>query len=153
MLAQTPASLGLSSPIDAFAAAGNLTPAAKKLPPRRVLVVDDEALVRWAIEQTLDPRLYSIEEAADAESALLALLRGRSPDVVLLDLRLPDCNDLQLLKAIRRMAPAAAVVLMTAFGTPDIRAEALTLGAAGVLDKPFDVERLDALLWDLPAAS
>jgi DNA-binding NtrC family response regulator len=134
------------------AAAEDFPGTATKPAPLRVLVVDDEPLVRWAIGQTLDPDLYEIEEAADAKSAVRALLDA-TPHLVLLDLRLPDCNDLRLLETVRRLAPAATVILMTAFGSPDVRAAALRLGAAGVVDKPFDLDHLVGLVSRLTPAA
>ena len=126
---------------------------AVKPAPRRVLVVDDEALVRWAIGQTLDPALYEIHEAADAKSAVKALREGALPHLVLLDLRLPDSNDLRLLETVRLMAPAAPVILMTAFGSPDVRTDALKRGAVYVLDKPFDLEQVVGLVSRWSAAA
>jgi len=146
MLAQTPAPSRPSSVEEGLAAAKDLPHTATKSALRRVLVVDDEALVRWAIGQTLDPHLYEITEAADAESAVRALRESAAPHVVLLDLRLPDCNDLRLLEIVRRLAPAATVILMTAFGSPEVRGAAARLGAAFVLDKPFDLDSLPELL-------
>jgi DNA-binding NtrC family response regulator len=118
---------------------------------QRVLVVDDEPLVRWAIAETLTAAGYELEEAADARSAVRSLRDHANPDVVLLDLRLPDSSDLTLLTTVRRLAPAAVVILMTAFGTPDVHEQAPRLGAACVLDKPFDVEQLDDLVARLLA--
>ena len=153
MLAQTSATFRTSGPSRPVAGAEDLPCTAIKPAPRRVLVVDDEALVRWAIGQTLDPDLYQVEEAADAKSAERALLKGEAPHLVLLDLRLPDCNDLRLLETVRRLAPAATVILMTAFGSPDVRAAALRLGAAGVVDKPFDLDHLVGLVSRLTKAA
>jgi DNA-binding NtrC family response regulator len=145
MLAQTPA-IFRNDPETAFpAGAGDLTRRAEKR-PLRVLVVDDEPLVRWAIGETLRTAGYEIDEAADAESTVRTLFERSDPDVVLLDLRLPDCDDLRLLDTVRRLVPAATVVLMTAFGTPEVRAQAPSHGAAYVLDKPFDVDALDGLI-------
>lgn len=152
MLAQTSATFRPSSPSRPVATAEDFRGTATKPAPLRVLVVDDEALVRWAIGQTLDPDLYEIVEAADAKSAVRALLDA-TPHVVLLDLRLPDCNDLRLLETVRRLAPAATVILMTAFGSPDVRAAALRLGAAGVVDKPFDLDHLVGLVSRLTKAA
>ena len=123
--------------------------AARKPPLKRVLIVDDEALVRWAIGQMLNREAYQVQEAADAGSTVRALVDGAAPDVVLLDLRLPDSTDLRLLQTVRHLAPAAAVILMTAFGSPDLQAEAVKLGAACVLDKPFDLDQLEDLIADL----
>jgi DNA-binding NtrC family response regulator len=63
-----------------------------------------------------------------------------------LDYRMPDSNDLTLLAAIRRLAPRSQVILMTAFGTPDVVVGALDLGAFCVVSKPFEVRQLVALV-------
>jgi two-component system, response regulator, stage 0 sporulation protein F len=149
MLAQTLTLFPTFRLHDAPATAEDLAWATKKLPLRRVLIVDDEPLVRWAIAQLLNRDVYQVQEAADAGSTVRALLESAPPDVVLLDLRLPDSTDLGLLQTVRRLAPGATVILMTAFGSPDLQAEALKLGAACVLDKPFDIDRLEDLIEDL----
>ena len=112
----------------------------------RALVVDDEALIRWSITEQLKAHGYAAAEADDAESTIAALqVASDKPDVIFLDYRLPDSNDLGLLRAVRALAPDAAVVMMTAFGTPEMLAEAVELGAHSVLSKPFDVMQLAAL--------
>ena len=109
----------------------------------RVLVVDDEALVRWSIAQTLGANGCDIIEASDARGAVAAVLdRAHKPDAVILDLKLPDSGDLSLLASVRRLLPAAPVILMTAFGTLEVVEAALRLGAFTVLDKPFDLDEL-----------
>lgn len=112
----------------------------------RVLVVDDERLLRWAIAETLTAHGYEVSEAGDAKSALKALggLRA-APDLVLLDLFLPDACDLRVLELIRTAVPAVPVILMSAFTTPDIVEQALAIGAR-VIPKPFDMEILTALI-------
>jgi DNA-binding NtrC family response regulator len=113
----------------------------------RVLVVEDESLLRWCIGETLANAGHEVVEAADSESALRALDCATEPiDVVLLDYRLPDSNDLGLLARIRRRLPGSAVLLMTAFGTPEITRGAFELGADGVVDKPFDMHALEPML-------
>jgi DNA-binding NtrC family response regulator len=147
MLAQSPAAFRTLYEAERPQAAGEFPPPAKKSAARRVLVVDDEPLIRWSIAETLSANGYQIQEAADAETAVRAFFYSSSmPDVVLLDLRLPDCADLRLLELMRRRAPDAPVILMTAFGTPEVRQEAERLGAFCVLDKPFEVEELGGLV-------
>jgi DNA-binding NtrC family response regulator len=124
----------------------NIPESAKKSAAPRILVVDDEFLVRWAIGETLGERGYEIAEAADGESAMRAVTEpGAAPNLVLLDLRLPDSNDLSVLSFIRAQAPTTPVVVMTAHGTPDIIDRATQLGAL-VLNKPFDMNDLTALV-------
>jgi len=114
-----------------------------------ILVVDDEALIRWSISETLGAAGHQVTEAQDAASALQALADVSEPDLVLLDFRLPDSSDLGLLAQIRQIAPAATVIMMTAFGTPDLTAGALKLGASRVLNKPFNMHDLEDIVRSL----
>jgi DNA-binding NtrC family response regulator len=111
-----------------------------------VLVVDDELLIRWSIVETMTANGHTLVEAADAATARRVLEElDDTIDVVLLDFRLPDSHDLTLLADIRRRSPGSAVLMMTAFGTPEVEAAALRLGAHAVLAKPFDLTTLEAL--------
>ena len=122
-------------------------------PNLRVLVVDDELLIRWSVAETLSAAGHSVVQAADGRAAIEALhAMGDAVDVVLLDYRLPDSNDLNLLGNIRRTVPGAAVVMMTAYGTPEVVSGALALGARGVMTKPFDMHGLDSVVRDAYAA-
>jgi len=118
------------------------------MPPAvfRVLVVDDERLIRWSIAEALAAAGHTVIEAADAASARRVLAGGDVVNVVFLDLRLPDASDLTLLADIRRLAPQSAVVVMTAFGTREIAARASQLGAYAVLDKPFELHDVEPLM-------
>jgi len=109
----------------------------------RVLVVDDEPLIRWSIAETLGAAGHQVAEAEDAASTLRAIQDEPEPDLVLLDFRLPDSDDLGLLAKIRQIAPDATVIMMTAFGTADVTAGALKLGASRVLNKPFNMHDLE----------
>lgn len=118
---------------------------ARKFPPH-VLVVDDERLVRWAIAETLSGKGYDVVEAGDAVSARRAMQSIEAPpDLVLLDMRLPDSADLRLASQIRSEAPNTPIVLMTAYGTPEILTQAAELGIATV-NKPFDMGDLASIV-------
>ena len=115
--------------------------------PLRILVVEDETLIRWAVVEALKAAGHTVLEAPDAATALRVVAEAPQPlDAVLLDLRLPDSSDLSLLAAIRRNTPTSAVVMMTAHGTPEDAAGARALGAFEVVEKPFDVQRLEQLV-------
>jgi len=115
----------------------------------RVLVVEDELLIRWSIAETLAHAGHAVMEAEDGATAVLALKNhAERPDAIVLDYRLPDSNDLTLLAAIRRLSPESAVVLMTAFGTPEVVNGALDLGVYRVLHKPFEMHDLESLLLE-----
>jgi two-component system, NtrC family, response regulator AtoC len=147
MLVQTSDGFRYQTPSARPVAAGDFSHLLKKSPAGRVLVVDDEPLVRWSIAETLRADGYDVVEAGDADSALHALIEDdQPPDAILLDLRLPDCRDLHLLETMQLILPGTPIVLMTAFGTPELVEEARQLGAYAVLEKPFDVQALAPLL-------
>jgi DNA-binding NtrC family response regulator len=123
---------------------------AEKSPPLQVLVVDDESLIRWSLSEVLADSGCVVDEAGDGASAVNLLADGRRFDVVLLDYRLPDSNDLHLLETIRNLSPGSAVILMTAFGTPETVEGALRLGAYRVVPKPFDVHDMARLVAEAP---
>jgi len=112
-----------------------------------VLVVDDEALIRWSLAEMLCERGYTVREAGDARSAMAAMESAEEPfDVVLLDYRLPDSADLRLLEKIRRLAPSSQVIMITAHNSPELAQGAVALGAYRVISKPFEVESLAELV-------
>jgi len=114
---------------------------------RRVLVVDDESLIRWSLSQTLADHGFAVEQASSRADALaiVAASDGRF-DVVLLDFRLPDSNDLRLLERLHQLLPRAALILMTAFSTPEVTQGALDLGALRVVFKPFEMSEMALLV-------
>ena len=115
--------------------------------PHRVLVVDDERLTRWSVAETLAEQGYEVTEASDAASAIDAFHGcANDADVVLLDLWLPDSNDLRVLSAIRRRSPLTPVIVMTSYGSPEISEAARRLGAFAVIDKPFEMDALAPLV-------
>ena len=111
----------------------------------RVLVVEDELLIRWSIVETLTNAGCVVTDVGDAAGALRATLTDDF-DAVVLDYRLPDSNDLNLLETLRDRLPRSTVVMMSAFGTPEITQRAAALGVRGFLDKPFEMEALKNLL-------
>jgi DNA-binding NtrC family response regulator len=82
-----------------------------------------------------------------------ALTTGAAlPDVVLLDFRLPDSDDLNLLSRIVSLVPDGRVILMTAYGTPEVAEQAIERGAFKVLNKPFEMQEITALVGRLDDA-
>ena len=105
-----------------------------------ILIVDDEPLIRWAVREGLEGAGYTVLEAGTAREALQILLDGGAGTALaLLDLKLPDSDDLSLLRRVRQQSPACRVIMMTAHGTPEILAEAVREGAVGTIAKPFDL--------------
>ena len=96
----------------------------------RILVVDDELLIRWSLCEALTAAGYAVVEGRDAAEARQAIRdQDHKPDLVVLDYRLPDSNDLGLLTTIRTEAPTVPVILMTAHGTAEVVKGAMDLGA------------------------
>lgn len=122
--------------------------AKEKSPSRLVLVVDDEPLIRWSLAECLAAAGYGVMHAQDRQSALDQLTRAPEPgvDVVLLDMKLPDSDDLGLLQAITSRGLARHVILMTACPRPDTSEAAAALGAYRVVGKPFDLLALVELV-------
>jgi DNA-binding NtrC family response regulator len=109
--------------------------------PQRVLIVDDEKLIRWSIAERLGAEGLLVTEAGDGASAAAAL--SREPfDLVLLDLKLPDSDGLTLLKQFQGQAPDLPVIMITAHSSVDTAVEAMKLGAHDYLTKPFNMDEL-----------
>ena len=107
------------------------------MPTPTILVVDDDKLIRWSVSVVLGHAGYRVHEAATGQEGLAAVLEHR-PDLVLLDIALPDLDGFAVLEAIRQTHPDLPVLMMTADATNETARQAARLGACGQLDKPFD---------------
>jgi len=114
--------------------------------PKTVLIVDDEALIRWSLSEGLADAGWAVLQAASgaAARAVVRTLEGQ-PFVILLDLRLPDVADLSLLRELRAGRPDVPMILMTAHGTAEDARAARAAGVFSVVGKPFDVAEMVAL--------
>jgi DNA-binding NarL/FixJ family response regulator len=111
----------------------------------RVLIADDEPMVRTGIRSILatDPDIEIVGDAADGSGAVEQAHRHR-PDVVLLDIRMPNGDGLTAARQIRTALPETAVIILTTFGEDEYIARALDCGAAGFLLKALDPRDLIA---------
>lgn len=110
-----------------------------------VLVVDDERNIRMTLRAALEGVASEVREAPDGERGL-AELRARPADVVLLDLRMPGIDGLEVLQRLRAGSPATRVVVITAHGTVDAAVSAMKLGAADFLQKPFEPSQVRSVV-------
>ncbi len=104
-----------------------------------ILVVDDDAAMREMLAELLRDEGYAISEAASVDVAL-QLASEHEFDAILSDIKMPGRSGLELLGEMRRLRPATAVVLMTAFGSIDAAVDAMRAGATDYLTKPFEPE-------------
>lgn len=111
----------------------------------RILIVDDEPAIGWSLGELLDDRGHTVQIAASVAAAL-DTCRDFSPELLLLDVRLPGRDGLSAIPDFRALVPTAPVVVMTAFGDLDTAVRAVTAGAAEYLVKPFDSDQVTALV-------
>ena len=103
---------------------------------RAVLIVDDEKNIRLTLSQALEATGRDIDSAATGEDAL-AKLPGKPYALILLDLKMPGMDGMEVLRRVRQERPDIKVIIMTAFGTIESAVEAIRLGAVDFIKKPF----------------
>jgi DNA-binding NtrC family response regulator len=111
----------------------------------RILVVDDKASMRKMLSGALAAQGHEVRAVGSGGEALLALKRQPAA-LVLTDLRMPGLDGLALTREVRALHPETAVVVMTAYGSVDTAVEAMRLGAANFLTKPFSLETLKVVV-------
>jgi len=105
-----------------------------------ILIVDDDALVRWSLRQTLE-KGFDVLEAENGREALETLSAGRV-DLVICDLAMDGMDGLALIAEMRRAHVPAKILILTAFDSEDVDRSAFKLGVAGVLQKPVHLPSL-----------
>jgi two-component system response regulator PilR (NtrC family) len=108
---------------------------------KRILVVDDEQSMRELLAIMLRKEGYEVV-AANSRSMAASVLAQGAVDVVLTDVKLPDGDGIEILRHVKAASPETVVVVMTAFGSPEMAVAAMKLGAHDYLTKPFDIEEL-----------
>ncbi len=112
----------------------------------RVLVVDDAESIRSFLANLLELRGWDVDTAEDGRRALALLEGGAAPDVILLDVMMPGLDGIETLRRIRAGHPEVPVVMLSVVGRAATIVEAMQLGAADYLNKPFEEAELDATL-------
>ncbi|MCG3194013.1 MAG: Regulatory protein AtoC [Thermoanaerobaculia bacterium] len=116
----------------------------------RILVVDDEEIVRESLVSWLEKDGYTMDTAEDGPTAL-GKLDSASWSILLCDLKMPGMDGLEVLDRVKKAQPEAAVVIMTAYATVDTAVKAMKLGAYDYLVKPFDPEELSIMIQKIVA--
>jgi len=109
--------------------------------PLKVLVIDDEKVICDACHLVLTEKGHRVDRCMTGGTGLIAIERG-TYDVILLDMKLPDLDGMEILKAVRGKVPAPCVIVMTGYSTMSNAVEAMKLGAADYLSKPFTDDEL-----------
>ncbi|MDK2562642.1 response regulator [Romboutsia sedimentorum] len=116
---------------------------------KRVLIVDDAAFMRMSIKNMLSN--YEFEIVGEAENGLMAIEKYKElqPDIVTLDITMPEMDGLQALRVIKKLDPSASVVMVSALGQEARMKEAIIYGAKGFIVKPFKEEIIVSALSKL----
>ena len=120
---------------------------------KSILVVDDEEMILGVFQRLFSKERYTMLAANNGKEAL-ELVRKKSPDLVILDLKLPDMGGIEILRRIKRLNKNLEVIIVTGYGTMKTARAAMRLGAYDYITKPFDNNYVRALIEDaLSAAS
>jgi len=104
----------------------------------RILLVDDELLIGTTVANYLAGANYELEQVTSGGDAVRRLLEGNLPDLVLLDINLPDANGMDLLREMKDIAGDLTIVMITGYGNVETAVRAIKMGAADFVQKPFN---------------
>ena len=110
----------------------------------KILVVDDEALARKLLKDFLESKGYDVITANGGKEALEKIRKG--PDIVLLDIMMPDMNGMEVLDKIKETSPSTVVIMVTALAENAIGVESIKRGAFDFVTKPIDLKHLEFLI-------
>lgn len=109
----------------------------------RILVIDDEEIIRVSCQRILGPAGYEVSTSSDGLHAL-GLLEKSNFDIVLTDLKMPTMDGLEVMEKIKEMQPQAKVLIVTGYSTLETAVKAIKMGAFNYIEKPFTPESLIA---------
>lgn len=121
--------------------------------PKRILIVEDERLLRKTLSDALGEQGYIVEVASTAAQAAQQLFPASEYDLIVLDQRLPDGSGVEVLRRIRDEGMDGSVMVMTAYGTTGLERELRELGVDGFVSKPFDLGRFLESIADVVGGS
>jgi len=112
---------------------------------RSVLIVDDEKNILFTLSQSLEVLQLETDTAANGEEALTKL-KKKDFSLILLDLRMPGIDGMEVLRQVRQIRPDILIIMISAYGTVELAVEAMKLGAVDFIQKPFSPEEVRALV-------
>lgn len=114
----------------------------------RILIIDDEKNIRLTLTHALDPIGSSVDTAVNGEEGL-EMIAENNYDIILLDLKMPGMDGLEVLKRLREIAQGVRVIIITAYGTIENAVEAMKLGAVDFIQKPFSPKEIRGLIQSI----
>lgn len=111
----------------------------------KILIVDDEKLLRWSLSENLTKEGYTVLTAEKGQEGLNLFIEEQ-PDLVLLDIHLPDISGINVLESIKKENPNAIVIMITAFGDIETAVKTIKVGAYDFVEKPFNLDKLKILI-------
>lgn len=111
----------------------------------RILIVDDEDLIRWSLAESLKSETYEILTAKTGEEAIKIYIED-SPDLVLMDIKMPGIDGIEALKRIKQNDEYAQVIMVTAFADVNTALQAMKAGAVDYIIKPFNIEEVKVII-------
>jgi DNA-binding NtrC family response regulator len=111
----------------------------------KILVVDDEHLIRWSLEQSLKKQGYDVSTAATGEEAFKQV-QDDPPELMLLDIQLPGIDGLEVLEKVKELDEDVIVIMVTALGVLETAVKAMRMGAHDYINKPFNLDELSIIV-------
>jgi two-component system response regulator (stage 0 sporulation protein F) len=108
---------------------------------KKILIVDDQYGIRVLLNEVFQKEGYNTFQASNGEAAL-AIVKDDRPDLVLLDMKIPGMDGIEILKRLKAMDKTIQVIIMTAYGELDMIQQAKDLGALTHFAKPFDIDEI-----------
>src|SRR5438093_8817622 len=108
---------------------------------RTILVADDDASIRSLLKQLLADQGYAVLEAATG-SEVVEQVKDSGPDLVIMDVRMPELDGIEALQKVKTSSPKTSVLIMTAFGSSNFAIKAMELGAFDYITKPFELDKI-----------
>jgi len=105
----------------------------------KILIVDDERDMCWLLSRVFQDAGYEVITALTGEEALIKVEKEET-ELVILDEKLPGISGIKALSAIKKVKPETVVIMISAYGTEEMKKEAMRIGAYDFIDKPFSVE-------------
>ena len=111
----------------------------------RILIIDDEERMCWALKRAFNHKGYQVVTTTSGLQGI-DLTKETEPELVILDLKMPDIDGIEVLKGIKKINPHIPIIMITAHGTIETAIEAMKIGATDYIIKPFELEEIRALV-------